>query len=156
MERPPGIDRRFSAGIASVMRNAAILVQPLSAAHLREHMERYLAVSVDVSPWTDENFLKDLPEKWELSFALWRDGDPVAYCIMTRRQGLVHINQFMVTARERGRGLGGRMLAEALRRGAASLKVDPSNTGAIQFYERHGFQRHGEENGYVVMRRDAG
>ncbi len=113
-------------------------------------MAAYVAISADVSPWTADNFLKDLPEKWSLSFSLWEDV-PIAYCIMSRRGGAIHINQFMVAPYARGDGIGAEMLKEALKRGATTLKVAPSNQRAIRFYERHGFQVEGEENGYSVM-----
>lgn len=129
-----------------------LIVQNLSAAHMQEHVAAYIAVSADASPWTAENFLRDAPRKWELSFALWEDV-PVAYCILSQRDEAIHINQLMVAPYARGDGIGATMLAEAERRGASSLKVDPANAGAIRFYERHGWQQSGAENGYAVMRK---
>jgi len=131
-----------------------LILQNLSPEHMREHMPAYTAISVDVSSWTVENFLKELPRKWELSFALWED-EPVAYCIMSLRNGRSHINQFMVAPTHRGDGIGSAMLAEAVKRGAETLKVDVKNLDAIRFYRRHGFCNDDHENGYLVMRRMA-
>lgn len=129
---------------------STLTVQNLTAAHVLEHLASYIAVSADVSPWAAENFLRDAPRKWELSFALW-DTVPVAYCILSQRDSVIHIHQFMVAPHLRSAGVGAVLLAEAEARGASSLKVDPSNTGAIRFYERHGWRRIRQENGYDVM-----
>jgi len=130
-------------------------LQNLSLDHIARHIAEYVAVSADVSPWTAENFLRDAPRKWELSFALW-DDKPLAYCILSQRGDAIHINQLMVSKDARGRGIGADLLAEAERRGANSLKVDPENSGAIRFYERHGWTQATTENGYTVMRKLTG
>jgi ribosomal protein S18 acetylase RimI-like enzyme len=129
---------------------STLILQKLSPEHLAAHIDAYLSVSADASPWTAENFLRDAPDKWKLSFALWGDV-PIAYCILSRRNGAVHINQLMVAPHARRDGIGAVVLAEAERRGAETLKVDPVNTGAIRFYQRHGWQVSGKENGYSVM-----
>lgn len=127
-------------------------VQSISLDHIARHVADYIAVSADVSPWTPENFLRDAPRKWELSFALWH-GKPIAYCILSQRGDAIHINQLMVAKDARGHGIGAKLLAEAERRGASSLKVDPTNSSAIRFYERRGWKHTGSENGYAVMRK---
>src|SRR5690606_29191462 len=119
-------------------------------AHMEAHVADYIAVSADVSPWTAQQFLRDLPGKWDLSFALWSDR-PIGYCILSWRNGRIHINQFMVAPSARGCGCGAVMLGEAVARGARSLKVHPDNTGAIRFYRRHGWTEAGRENGYLLM-----
>lgn len=118
--------------------------------HLVKNISEYIRVSYDVSPWTEENFLADLPRKWELSFSLW-SSVPVAYCIMSERKGLIHINQFMVIDYARKSGIGETLLKLAQGRGAQSLKVSPDNTRAIRFYQKHNWHAVGEENGYWVM-----
>ncbi len=125
-------------------------VRALSRAHIIEHLADYLAVHADVSPWTRTHLVADRPRKWELSFALWTQR-PIAYCIMSERLGLIHINQFMVSAAFRGCGVGARMLGIAMDRGANSLKVHPDNPRAVRFYSAHGWIRNGSENGYLMM-----
>lgn len=78
-----------------------------SRQHLRSALDGYMAVSADVSPWTAENFFKELPGKWELLFGVWND-QPIGYCVMSLRGGGVHIHQFMVTRDHRGKGVGAR------------------------------------------------
>jgi ribosomal-protein-alanine N-acetyltransferase len=132
-----------------------LTIEPLSHAHLSRHMANYLAVSADVSPWTPEHFLKELPGKWDLSFALWRER-PVGYCIMSRREGGVHIHQFMVAPAERRRGVGAAMIVEAKARASRAarrltLKISRTNRAGLRFYERHGFALDGEEGGYLRL-----
>ena len=58
----------------------------------------------------------------------------------------------------RGGGLGSELLDALLERAraegydAVSLSVDRNNAGAIELYERHGFERVGEDDGGVTMR----
>jgi GNAT superfamily N-acetyltransferase len=61
------------------------------------------------------------------------------------------LQQLMVTAAARGKGVGGLLLAEAERQVAAAgygeiwLAVVPGNTSARRFYESHGWVDRGEE-----------
>jgi ribosomal protein S18 acetylase RimI-like enzyme len=134
-----------------------LALKRLSAVHVANLMDRYLAISADVSPWTSENFLKELPGKWELSFALWDQG-PIAYCIMSLREDAVHIHQFMVAADKRGTGIGSQMMHHAASiaaqyRSRITLKVPHAAKSARKFYLRHGFQNHSVEGDYVLMER---
>ncbi len=62
------------------------------------------------------------------------------------------LQQLMVTAAARGRGVGGLLLAEAERQVAAAghdeiwLAVVPGNATARRFYESHGWADRGEES----------
>jgi ribosomal protein S18 acetylase RimI-like enzyme len=129
-----------------------IQLRNISRDHLREHLNSYLAVGADFSPWTAENFLKELPLKWELSFALWKSA-LIAYCIMSKRSGVAHIHHLIVAKPYRCQGLGARMLTEARRiaGGRITLKIHPGNIRARKFYERHGFNLVGDENGYLIL-----
>ena len=62
-----------------------------------------------------------------------------------------------VVPNARGKGVGSALLAALLDRARAegfdaiSLSVDRNNAGAIELYERHGFERVGEEDDSVTM-----
>jgi ribosomal protein S18 acetylase RimI-like enzyme len=126
------------------------MIVNLTSDHVRQHLAAYIAVSADVSDWAEQHFLSDLPGKWELSFA-WLDQNPLAYCVMSRKFGPPHIHQFMVHPELRGRGIGEKMLAEAERRGAETLKVAKNNVGATRFYERCGWTKQKEAGDYLWM-----
>jgi ribosomal-protein-alanine N-acetyltransferase len=84
-----------------------------------------------------------------------RTGDEVVgYLIAFHRGPEIEIANIAVAAPYRRRGLGRRLLAEALRvatvdgRRAAGLCVRESSQGAIRLYESFGFQRVGISPGY--------
>lgn len=131
-----------------------VAFQTLDRRLLAAELPRLIAVSADVSPWSRENFERDLPGKWELSFVA-RDPELAGYVILTRRgPDWVHVNQFMVAPAARGRGIGRAMLDEAKRRAAGgrlTLKVDVGNSQAIGFYAAEGLTPGATERGYLWM-----
>ncbi len=139
---------------------AGYAIRTLSANGVRAHLDAILAIAADVEgeQWGCENFLWELPGKWDLSFALWSAEElPVAYAILSCKERDAHIHHFMVAAELRGEGLGAGMLREAERRGALmkcrrlTLKVAKANVGAQQFYTRHGFRNDSCEGDYLRM-----
>ena len=134
---------------------AEFAIVRLSEGHLTANLDAYLTVSADVSPWTAENFLKRLPCKWDLSFALWQER-PIAYCIMSLREGAVHIHQFMVAKDYRGKSVGSAMMLEAKTIAATksnriTLKVPRHNVEAQRFYQRHGFSFSADAGDYRLL-----
>jgi GNAT superfamily N-acetyltransferase len=81
------------------------------------------------------------------------DGDELLGVLIVEADEL---QQIMVTAAARGRGVGGLLLAEAERQVAAAghdeiwLAVVPGNATARRFYERHGWVDRGEETNAAV------
>ena len=76
------------------------------------------------------------------------DGDELLGVLIVKADEL---QQLMIAASARGRGIGGLLLAEAERQVAAAghdeiwLAVVPGNTTARRFYEGHGWADRGEE-----------
>ena len=139
---------------------AGYAIRTLSADDVRAHLDAILAVAADVEgeQWSCENFLRELPGKWDLSFALWSaEGLPVAYAVLSRKERDAHIHHFMVAAGLRGEGLGAGMLCEAECRAALmkcrrlTLKVAKANIGAQRFYTGHGFGNDSREGDYLRM-----
>jgi ribosomal protein S18 acetylase RimI-like enzyme len=137
-----------------------LTVRTLSADLVRRNLDDLIAVASDVPGeyWAAENFLADLPEKWRLSFGLWRDGFLIGYAILSQRAPRhVHLHHFMVSAARRNHGYGKRLLDEMIERcvnaGATklTLKTQRENSGAIRFYARHGFVETGVESDHTVM-----
>ena len=100
----------------------------------------------------------ELPQKWLLSFAVWAEGNPIAYAIVSKRRvDEAHLHHFMVTLEQRGQGIGSAMVEEMERRvrragcRRLTLKVASDNRGAQQFYARHGYSRSGQDGAYLVL-----
>ncbi|MHB8814016.1 MAG: ribosomal protein S18-alanine N-acetyltransferase [Steroidobacteraceae bacterium] len=78
----------------------------------------------------------------------------VGYGVMSVGAGEAHVLNLCVADNYRCRGLGRRMLAYLLERGAAAgmseafLEVRPSNTAAIRLYQAVGFEQVGMRRGY--------
>jgi ribosomal protein S18 acetylase RimI-like enzyme len=126
-----------------------------------EKIAAFVAVGQDVPHeyWGEENFLRDLPEKWRLSLVCLDDaGAPEGYAIASRPElDLVHLHHLMVRPGLRGTGLGALLLGELLHRAARAggkrvrLKVHVDNVGALRFYEREGFRRVSSDSDYHVL-----
>ncbi len=127
------------------------MIRTLTKAELTRNMAAFVALAADVDDWTAANFLADLPEKWRLSFAIWKGKSPIAYAILSRRaEGHVHLHHFMIAKDWRRRTVGTQMLEEVKRRAGPdrlTLKVHYANAAAIRFYQERGFtptERRGE------------
>jgi ribosomal protein S18 acetylase RimI-like enzyme len=117
----------------------------------RSRAKRYLdgLMAVDATTmgerWGPEQWLLDLPEKWELSWVLLRAHEPICLLIASRKESALHIHRLVTAVNERDSGFGSQLLQTAARRARAkgctsiTLKVNLANEGAIRFYQRLGF-----------------
>ena len=131
---------------------------PFTESLFDAHEAAFLAIARDVQGeyWAREHFLRDLPEKWQLSFAVMIDDEPVGYAIMSRPEaGRVHLHHLMLRADKRGQGIGQRMLmqcrshAQAAGARTLSLKVAAGADRARRLYCAHGFRELSIADGYV-------
>ena len=122
------------------------------------------------TPWSRSMFASSLAKPSSICLGAFEGGRLVAYLIVSRYVDAWHVKNVAVDPDHRRRGIATRML-EALfemtrhdgRRGY-TLEVRVSNLGAIDLYERLGFERRGVRRGYytdnredaLVMWRDAG
>jgi ribosomal-protein-alanine N-acetyltransferase len=80
-----------------------------------------------------------------------------AFCAFWRVADQIHINNLAVRPELRGRGLAGRLLAEAMREAerlgatSATLEVRRSNTPARQLYAKAGFVEAGVRRNYYTQ-----
>jgi ribosomal protein S18 acetylase RimI-like enzyme len=126
----------------------------ISTIHLltKEKLKEQLAVllAVDAATpgqhWTAENFLYDLPDKWELSFFSTSDGQEVSgFVIASSKNETIHIHRLAVGGNFQVRGIGKQLVevvkSRALNRKVRSitLKVATQNASAILFYHKLGF-----------------
>ncbi|HEY7887697.1 MAG TPA: ribosomal protein S18-alanine N-acetyltransferase [Steroidobacteraceae bacterium] len=104
-------------------------------------------------PWS-EGIFRDCLRVGYVCRVLALGSHTIGYGVMSVGAGEAHILNLCVADSHRCRGLGRRMLAYLLERGAAAgmseafLEVRPSNTGAIRLYQAVGFEQVGMRRGY--------
>lgn len=133
----------------------------LTKADIEANGPAFLAIAGDVEGeyWTLEHLLSDRPDKWRLSFAIWEQGQPIAYAILSRPEpARAHLHHMMVRKEYRGRGIGSNMVREAQERAieadctSLSLKTWADRQPLLDFYARFGFQHESvTPNGYAVL-----
>lgn len=97
--------------------------------------------------WGEENFVSDLPGKWDLSVLLLDDSDQiVGYSIASRADPCrAHLHRLVIAEDYRGRGLGTGLIEELRTRAQEkglrrlSLKVGEENLAAKRLYSGMGF-----------------
>ena len=139
-----------------------IIFKTLNPALLRDQERELLFIASDQPDeyWTLNNFLVELPDKWMLSFGVWRLDDLSGYVIASAKTPeSIHIHHFMLRADQRGKEIGALMMAEIESRSRMSgaskltLKVKNSNYAARHFYERAGFVVIGGTGDYLSLRK---
>lgn len=135
-------------------------IRTLARTDIAAFPDAFVAIAADQPEeyWTAAHFLRDLPGKWSLSFAVWSDGLPVAYAILSAKgPDHAHLHHFMVNAAYRSSGLGTLMAAEMERRVRSSgfsrltLKAVRDNARSLQFYARLGYHQLMNDGGYAVL-----
>ena len=111
------------------------------------------------APKSEEVFRSDLTKYWVAK----EDGKIVGYIGTEKVAGETHIINMAVHPEQRGKGIGKKMMAEALdNREVAFLEVRTSNLPAQRIYEHFGFKNVGVRKKYyqdndedaIVMRRE--
>jgi ribosomal-protein-alanine N-acetyltransferase len=113
-----------------------------------------LEQSVYPYPWSLANFVDSLNSNYESWVLRDQDGDLLGYFLLMAVVDEAHLLNVAVSATQQGQGLGRFLLNQAVAcsRGlgmeSVLLEVRPSNTRALQIYERYGFQHIGRRKGY--------
>ena len=145
--------------------NKAYVIRDLTKEEVTANYPKLKSISSDIDDesWTLDNFLAERPGKWKFSFAVWHKGLPVGYAILSvLNDSDVHLHHFMVSAKHRRQGLGGRIVAEMISRcqnadmHTLKLKVNKSNHEAIRFYESHSFFTVDQDESYHTLSRQLG
>ncbi len=135
------------------MQRSGLDLQLLSKSKLMDYLRRLEIIDADMlgEPWGQAQWLMDLPGKWELSWILLREAQPIGFLIASRKESAHHIHRLAVAANERSQGWGGVLMSVAARRALEqgcpniTLKVHQANPGAIAFYTRLGFTTSGRQ-----------
>jgi [ribosomal protein S18]-alanine N-acetyltransferase len=112
------------------------------------------------TPWSRSMFASELAKPSSISLGAFDADRLVGYLIVSRYVDAWHVMNVAVDAGYRRRGLASSMLerlfeltADDERRGY-TLEVRVSNEGAIQLYERLGFEARGVRRGYYTDNRE--
>lgn len=121
-------------------------------------------------PWSRGNFVDSLKAQYDATVCL--SGEKIlAYWLLMHAPDASHLLNFSVEPSHQRQGLGSKLLNRLLRVlrdrsvDAVVLEVRPTNSGALNLYDRAGFERIGVRRGYypaadrqredaIVMRRD--
>jgi [ribosomal protein S18]-alanine N-acetyltransferase len=124
---------------------------------LPEDADAVLAIAAQAptaAMWSKESFLNFAGEEGSLALILELDSQIRGFLVGRLAADEAELLNLAVTAAHRRKGAGkallGHALQEWLSRGAKAvyLEVRESNTGAIAFYEKHGFAVAGRRIGY--------
>jgi ribosomal-protein-alanine N-acetyltransferase len=113
-----------------------------------------LEESVYPHPWSMGNFVDSLSSNYEAWVLRDQNGDLLGYFLLMAIVDEAHLLNVAVSAERQGQGLGRVLLNQAVAcaRGlgmeSVLLEVRPSNTRALEIYERYGFKQIGRRKGY--------
>jgi ribosomal-protein-alanine N-acetyltransferase len=131
---------------------ARLNYEPMQKTDLAEVVA--LEQSVYPHPWSMANFEDSLSSNYEAWILRDRDGELLGYFLLMAVVDESHLLNVAVSAEKQGQGLGRFLLNQAVAcsRGlgmeSVLLEVRPSNTRALQIYERYGFKQIGRRKGY--------
>jgi ribosomal protein S18 acetylase RimI-like enzyme len=95
--------------------------------------------------WNKDNFLMDLPRKWELSIVAKSGNEIVGFSFNSQKEGAMHIHYFYVFQTYRNNKLGVLMLKKCIdlvrqyKLQMITLRCNVSNYRALEFYLKNDF-----------------
>lgn len=131
---------------------ARLNYEPMQSSDLEQVFA--LEQSVYPYPWSMANFVDSLNSQYHAWVLRDRDGDLLGYFLLMAVVDEAHLLNVAVSAEKQGQGLGRFLLNQAVAcaRGlgmeSVLLEVRPSNTRALEIYERYGFKQIGRRKGY--------
>lgn len=118
----------------------------------------YLEELTNLNPhWREENFLIDLPKKYDYSIMLVEKDEILGYIICSQKNDFIHINRFIIDTNIARKGLGTILLNKFVdivknSYSTISLKVLKSSE-AVNFYKKNCFKITNEIGEYYHMER---
>jgi len=129
---------------------------------INRYMQDLLDLDKNVASvsWSEDNFLQELPEKWDLSYLIISMDSVIAFLIASKKQKSYHIHRLGVDPSFQGKGIGSMLLntinIQALNKSiqSISLKVAKENDKAIKFYKLNGFKIIDFSEGNFIMTKE--
>jgi ribosomal-protein-alanine N-acetyltransferase len=131
---------------------ARLNYEPMQEADLAEVLD--LEQTVYPHPWSMANFIDSLASGYQAWVLRDTSGELLGYFLLMAIVDEAHLLNVAVSAERQGQGLGRFLLNQAVAcaRGlgmeSVLLEVRPSNTRALEIYQRYGFQTIGKRKGY--------
>ena len=125
---------------------------------LISRLNEIIKISKEAIPrenWSEENYLYELPRKWELSRVVIVDDKIVGYTIISEKESSLHLHKIVVKKNSRGKGIGRMLLQnlEEIGEKSVTLKVGIENIDAKKFYASLNYIKICEGNGYETFRK---
>jgi ribosomal protein S18 acetylase RimI-like enzyme len=125
-----------------------IIIHETSFKYLEDHCDKFIALLKDQENeyWNRENFLKELPNKFNFSLHATLNDQLVGYVIASSKNDLAYIHKFMVDQDCRGKKIGFHLLKtfieniNKLNYYNIALTTEKYNSLAIKFYLNNGFK----------------
>lgn len=117
-----------------------------------------LSKQIENDYWTLENYLYELPLKWELSEAYILNKQIAGFNIASHKQDHFYIHRIVVSKKYHNRGIGKALIFSLINKAKSnniksiSLKVAIHNTKAFNFYLKLGFKKVDETQNYADPR----
>ena len=125
-----------------------LVIKKITKEYLKSHIESFLEIlkNEPYEYWNEENFLIDLPGKYDISYYLELDEVLASYIISSLKpNNIAYIHKFMTSESYRNKGLG-RMILNIFQLNCKQKKIKEiqltvikSNNDAIEFYINNGF-----------------
>jgi ribosomal protein S18 acetylase RimI-like enzyme len=121
----------------------------ISKEFLAQNCSQFIALIAGwkYATWKKENFLYELPEKWEFSFAVYENETLSGFCFASGKiPGVYYIHLLFVSEHLRGQRAGAKMLSYAQQIAlkhdihSIELRCPGSNTKAVDFYLNNHFK----------------
>ena len=112
-------------------------------------------------PWTEDNFLVELPGKWEHSHVALEDTNIVGFVICSIKGENLHIHRIAVSPEYQGRGVGTALVEYlfddrseyGMKYRHVTVRTKKYNTNAQRFYKMKNFKRIGSDGPDYVYKK---
>jgi len=135
--------------------------EPLSKLSIARNIDTLIELSktIPFDNWILDNYLLDLPFKWEFSFIVYNNkGVIIGFVVSSLRNKCLHINRIVISKFYQNKGIGADLLntlidiAKKQSINNITLKVHVDNLKAINWYKKYKFKViHEAEKDYLLM-----